>query len=51
MCMEISKEDLLRINAGFGGNVSIQSHVDGIIRNPTVFVGGKKIMDKGMLLV
>ena len=28
MCMNISKEDLLRINAGFGGNLRSDSSID-----------------------
>ena len=28
MCMEISKEDLLRINKGFGGNLRSDSSID-----------------------
>ena len=28
MCMEISKEDLLRINSGFGGNLRSDSSID-----------------------
>lgn len=28
MCMEISKEDLLRINKGFGGNLRSNSSID-----------------------
>jgi len=28
MCMEISKEDLLRINSGFGGNLRSSSSLD-----------------------
>ena len=28
MCMEISKEDLLRINEGFGGNLRSDSSID-----------------------
>jgi len=36
-------------NAGFGGKVNVQLHLDGIIRNPTIFIDNKKIMDKGKL--
>ena len=28
MCMEISKEDLLRVNRGFGGNLRSDSSID-----------------------
>lgn len=33
MCMEISKEDLLRINKGFGGNLRSDSSLDFAIDN------------------
>lgn len=38
-------------NAGFGGNVNVQLHLDGIIKKPTIFVDNKKIMSNGKLLV
>ena len=34
-------------NAGFGGKVNVQLHLDGIIRNPTIFIDNKKIMNNG----
>ena len=37
-------------NVGFGGKTSVQLHLDGIIKNPTIFVDGNKILDKGKLL-
>ncbi|MEK6868679.1 MAG: aminopeptidase [Nanoarchaeota archaeon] len=37
-------------NVGFGGKTSIQLHLDGIIKNPTIFVDENKILDKGKFL-
>lgn len=34
-------------NIGFGGKTSVQLHLDGIIKNPTIFLDNKKILDKG----
>jgi len=34
-------------NMGFGGKVKVPLHIDGLIKQPTIFVDGKKIMDKG----
>ncbi len=38
-------------NAGFGGKVHVQLHMDGIIRKPTIWVDDKKIMSNGKLLI
>ncbi len=38
-------------NSGFGGKVSVSSHQDGIVRNPSVWVDGKQLMEKGKLKV
>ena len=38
-------------NAGFGGKVNVQLHIDGIIKKPTIFVDNKKILDDGRLLI
>lgn len=37
-------------NIGFGGKTNVQLHLDGIIKNPTVFVDKNKILDKGKFL-
>lgn len=37
-------------NAGFGGKISVQLHLDGIIKNPTIFVDKNKIVDNGKFL-
>ena|SRR3989338_1594315 len=37
-------------NIGFGGKTSVQLHLDGIIKNPIIFVGKNKIIDKGKFL-
>ena len=34
-------------NLSYGGNNDVPIHLDGVIRNPTVFVDSKKIMDRG----
>jgi len=38
-------------NKSMGGNVNVPSHLDGIIRNPTLFLDDKMIMEKGEILV
>ena len=38
-------------NSGFGGKVDVPIHLDGIIKNPTIYVDNKKIMDDGKLIV
>jgi leucyl aminopeptidase (aminopeptidase T) len=38
-------------NASMGGIVSVPSHLDGLIIQPTVFVDGRMIMEAGKLLV
>jgi leucyl aminopeptidase (aminopeptidase T) len=38
-------------NMSMGGAVSVPSHLDGLIMQPTVYVEGRKIMDAGKLLV
>ncbi len=34
-------------NKSMGGNISVPVHLDGVIKNPTVFLDGKMWMDKG----
>lgn len=34
-------------NIGFGGKTSVQLHLDGIIKSPTVYIDNKKILDNG----
>ena len=36
-------------NAGMGGTVNVPIHLDGLIRNATLYVDGELIMDKGKL--
>jgi leucyl aminopeptidase (aminopeptidase T) len=38
-------------NAGMGGTVSVPIHLDGVIRNATLYVDGELLLDKGTLLV
>ena len=38
-------------NIGFGGKTSVQLHLDGIIKKPTIFIDNKKIMDNGKFLI
>jgi leucyl aminopeptidase (aminopeptidase T) len=38
-------------NSHFGGNVSVPSHLDGIVKSPTIWADGKLIMENGKLLV
>jgi leucyl aminopeptidase (aminopeptidase T) len=38
-------------NSGFGGKVDVPIHLDGIIKNPIIYVDNKKIMDDGKLIV
>ena len=38
-------------NAGFGGKVNVQLHLDGIIKKPTIWLDNKKIMDNGKFLI
>ena len=38
-------------NIGFGGNVSVPIHLDGILMNPTLKVDGKIIIKDGMQLL
>tara|TARA_Y100000310_G_scaffold65534_1_gene61014 strand:+ start:2688 stop:3635 length:948 start_codon:yes stop_codon:yes gene_type:complete len=38
-------------NDGFGGKVNVHLHLDGIIRNPSIWVDGKKIMKNGRFLI
>jgi len=35
----------------YGGNNDVPIHLDGIIKNPTIYIDGKKIMEKGKLLL
>ena len=38
-------------NTGFGGKVEVALHMDGLIKKPSVFVDGKKIMEKGEFII
>lgn len=38
-------------NMSMGGTVAVQSHLDGLILKPTVYLDGRMIMEKGKLLV
>jgi len=38
-------------NLSMGGTISVQSHLDGLIKKPTVMLDGRLIMDKGKLLI
>lgn len=38
-------------NMSMGGTIDVPIHLDGIIKNPTVELDGKKIMEKGKLLI
>ncbi len=38
-------------NISMGGNVNVPIHLDGVIKKPTVYLDGKKIMSNGKLLV
>jgi aminopeptidase len=37
-------------NFGFGGTVKVPIHVDGVMRKPTIYLDGKKIMASGLLI-
>ncbi len=38
-------------NKSMGGTVRVASHLDGVIKEPTVIVDGDKVMDKGEILI
>jgi leucyl aminopeptidase (aminopeptidase T) len=38
-------------NVSMGGSVNVPIHLDGVIKKPTVFLDGKKLMENGNLLV
>ena len=38
-------------NISMGGNVNVPIHLDGVIKMPTIYLDGKKIMSNGKLLV
>jgi aminopeptidase len=38
-------------NAAMGGNVDVPIHLDGLIRNATLYVDGELVLDKGKLLI
>lgn len=38
-------------NKSYGGNCDVPIHIDGIMRNPTIIIDNKKIMQKGNLLI
>jgi leucyl aminopeptidase (aminopeptidase T) len=37
-------------NVSMGGNITVASHLDGLIKNPDVFLDGKPLMKKGILI-
>ena len=38
-------------NISLGGKVNVPLHLDGVIKNPTVWIDKKKIMDNGILMI
>ena len=38
-------------NAGMGGTVNVPIHLDGLIRNATLYVDGELVLDKGRLVI
>jgi leucyl aminopeptidase (aminopeptidase T) len=38
-------------NAGMGGTVNVPIHLDGLIRNATLYVDGELVLDKGKLVI
>lgn len=38
-------------NVSMGGNVNVPIHLDGVIKEPTVYMDGKEIMKDGILLI
>ena len=38
-------------NYSLGGRIQAGCHLDGVIRQPTIFIDGKKLMEKGRLLL
>jgi leucyl aminopeptidase (aminopeptidase T) len=38
-------------NASMGGKVHVQSHLDGVLLNPTLLIDGNLVIDKGRLLL
>jgi leucyl aminopeptidase (aminopeptidase T) len=38
-------------NAGMGGTVSVPIHLDGLIRNATLYVDGEPLLNKGTLII
>jgi leucyl aminopeptidase (aminopeptidase T) len=38
-------------NAGMGGTISVPIHLDGVIRNATLYVDGELLLDKGTLVI
>lgn len=37
-------------NKTFGGTVEVPSHLDGIIRNPTLWIDGRVVLDRGKII-
>jgi leucyl aminopeptidase (aminopeptidase T) len=37
-------------NAGFGGKVNVELHIDGLIKKPTVSIDDKRVMNEGKLI-
>lgn len=38
-------------NASMGGNVHVQSHLDGVLLSPTLIIDGKTVLDRGRLMI
>ena len=38
-------------NAGMGGTVNVRIHLDGLVRNATLYVDGELVLDKGTLVI
>jgi leucyl aminopeptidase (aminopeptidase T) len=38
-------------NSAFGGKVEVESHLDGIITNPTLKIDGEIVMESGKLKI
>jgi len=51
--MQLIGDDLPipQVGGGRGGNVAVPSHLDGIVKSPTIWADGRQIMRDGKLLV
>lgn len=38
-------------NSSFGGNVAVNSHLDGVVLNPTLVIDGKKLIEDGKIKI